>query len=61
MFEGLGELEGHYRIEINPEIKKSSIHTLLLKLTKQLGKMEQFGAIEKVDRPTEWVDVIVAA
>ena len=65
LFEGLGELEGEHHIEINPVIKPV-IHpprkvpfTLLPKLKKELERMEQLGAIEKVDQPTEWVNSIV--
>ena len=65
LFEGLGELEGEHHIEINPEVKPV-IHpprkvpfTLLPKLKQELERMEQLGAIEKVDQPTEWVNSIV--
>ena len=65
LFEGLGELEGEHHIEINPEVKPV-IHpprkvpfTLLPKLKHELERMEQLGAIEKVDQPTEWVNSIV--
>ena len=65
LFEGLGELEEEHHIEINPEVKPV-IHpprkvpfTLLPKLKHELERMEQLGAIEKVDQPTEWVNSIV--
>ena len=65
LFEGLGELEGEHHNEINPEVKPV-IHpprkvpfTLLPKLKQELERMEQLGAIEKVDQPTEWVNSIV--
>ncbi|KAL9973467.1 hypothetical protein ACROYT_G019932 [Oculina patagonica] len=65
LFEGLGELEGEHHIEINPKVKPV-IHpprkvpfTILPKLKHELERMEQLGAIEKVDQPTEWVNSIV--
>ena len=65
LFEGLGELEGEHHIEINPEVKPV-IHpprkvpfTLLPKLKQELERMEQLGAIEKVDHAREWVNSIV--
>ena len=56
---------GGSHIEINPEVKPV-IHpprkvpfTLLPNLKHELERMEQLGAIEKVDQPTEWVNSIV--
>ena len=61
LFEGLGELEGEHHIEINPEVKPV-IHPprkVPFTLLPKLERMEQLGAIEKVDQPTEWVNSIV--
>lgn len=65
LLKDLEELEGEHHIKANPDVKPV-IHpprkvplTLLPTLREELERMEQLGASEKVDQPTEWVNSIV--
>ena len=61
LFEGLGTLSKEYVIRLNEDAKPYAIFTprrialpLLLKVKKELNRMEQIGVISRVDVPAKW-------
>lgn len=65
VFEGLGTLEGKHHIQIDPTVKpvvhppRKIPFKIKDKLKAGLDQMEEQGVIEKVVRPTDWVNSIV--
>ena len=61
LFEGLGKLEGEYKIELMEGAKPYALTTprriaipLLPQVKAELERMEAMGVITRVDVPTEW-------
>lgn len=61
LFEGLGKLEGEYKIELMEGAKPYALTTprliaipLLPQVKAELERMEAMGVITRVDIPTEW-------
>ena len=61
LFKGLGELEGEFSIKLTPGSTPYAITTprrvalpLMPRVQEELQRMEKFGAISKVDIPTDW-------
>ena len=67
LFEGLGKLEGEYKIELMEGAKPYALTTprriaipLLPQVKAELERMEAMGVITRVDVPTEWcADMVV--
>ena len=66
LFEGLGNLEGEYRIELKPEAEPFALSTprrvaitLMAKVKAELEEMERSGIISRVDEPTDWCSGMV--
>ena len=65
MFDGIGCLEGTYRIKIEPTVSPV-VHppgkipfTQRERLKEELDLMEKLGVIRKAEEPTEWVSSLV--
>ena len=61
VFDGIGCLEGTYRIKIDPTVRPV-VHpgrkiplTQREKVKEELDRMEKLGVIRKAEEPTEWV------
>ena len=66
LFEGLGNLEGEYRIELKPEAEPFALSTprrvaipLVAEVKAELEEMERSGIISRVDQPTDWCSGMV--
>ena len=66
LFDGLGSLEGEYRIELKPEAEPFALSaprrvaiTLMAKVKAELEEMERSGIISRVDQPTDWCSGMV--
>ena len=65
MFDGIGCLEGTYRIKIDPTVSPV-VHpprkipcTQREKVKEELDRMEKLGVIRKAKEPTEWVSSLL--
>ena len=61
LFQGLGQLEGEYTVELNDDAKPFALSTprrvaipLLKSVCQELQRMEKMGVIARVHQPTEW-------
>ena len=66
LFQGLGKLEGDYKIELRDDAEPFSLSTprrvaipLLKSVQRELDRMEKMGVIAKVNQPTEWCSGMV--
>ena len=65
IFTGLGELEGEVKIHLKSDATpvvhpaRRIPHAIKDKLKQELDKMENTGVIEKVTKPTDWVNSLV--
>uniref|UniRef100_H3BCC1 Peptidase A2 domain-containing protein n=1 Tax=Latimeria chalumnae TaxID=7897 RepID=H3BCC1_LATCH len=65
VFNGLGCLEGEYHISIDPLVRpvvhppRKIPFALIDKIKRELDRMEELGEIERVDKPTNWVNSMV--
>ena len=61
LFEGLGKLEGDYKIKLEQGAKPYALNTtrrvavpLLKAVEQELHRMEELGVIARVTEPTDW-------
>ena len=61
LFQGLGHMDGEYRIELKPDARPFSLNTprrvplpLLPAVREELERMQELGVITPVDEPTDW-------
>ena len=65
VFTGLSCMEGEYHIKLDDSVQpviqtpRRVPHSLHDKLKVKLQEKEKNGVIQKVDKPTEWVDIVV--
>ncbi|KAG1669986.1 hypothetical protein GQR58_017176 [Nymphon striatum] len=65
LFSGLGCLPGKYKISTDESVPpvvhppRKFPHTLKHKIKEELDRLEQFGVIHKVTKPTKWVNSMV--
>ncbi|KAG1650875.1 U6 small nuclear RNA (adenine-(43)-N(6))-methyltransferase [Nymphon striatum] len=65
LFSGLGCLPGKYKISTDESVPpvvhppRKCPHTLKHKIKEELDRLEQFGVIHKVTKPTKWVNSMV--
>ena len=66
LFEGLGKLEGDYKIKLEPGAKPYGLSTprrvavpLLKAVEQELHRMEELGVIARVTEPTDWCSGMV--
>jgi hypothetical protein len=65
VFDGLGELEGEYHIQMDPHIKpvvnppRPVPVAIREELKNKLDEMEKMGIIKKVTKPTKWVSSLM--
>ena len=66
LFNGLGNMKGHYSIKLKPGAKPFALYTprsiplpLRDKVQTELTRMEQMGVISKVQTPTPWCAAMV--
>ena len=66
VFDGIGCLEGTYRIKIDPTVSpvvhppRKIPFTPREKVKEELDRIEKLGVIHKAEEPTEWVSSLVA-
>ena len=66
LFNGLGKLEGEYRIQLRTDARPFALTTprrvaipMLPKVRAELERMERLGVVRRVQEPTEWCSGIV--
>ena len=59
VFEGLGELTGHYTIHTNPEVQPVVHPPRKLPISGELDKLVETNVIAPATEPTPWVSSIV--
>ncbi len=65
VFEGLGSMDGEYHIVVDKTVKpvihppRKVPYSILGKLKEKLSQLEKIGVVQKVDKPTPWVNSLV--
>ena len=65
VFTGLGLMEGEYHIELDDKVEpvihppQRVLYSVMGKLKQKLQALEEKDVIQKVDRPTSWVNSLV--
>lgn len=61
VFSGLGRIEGDYKIHLKEDAVPYALTTprrvpipLLARVKEELGRMEEIGAVSKIESPTDW-------